>query len=424
MGDKFSSRVGQKGTIGLILREEDMPFTEEGIRPDIIVNPHALPSRMTIGQLIECLMGKACTLYGGFGDCTAWDNRGPKSKTYGKMLTKQGYHSSGAQILYNGMTGQQLEAEIYIGPTYYMRLKHMVKDKINYRARGPRAALTRQTIGGRAKGGGLRIGEMDRDVLIAHGLNGFLNQSMLERGDKYYMAICNTTGTIAIYNEDKNLFLSPMADGPIKFVKNVDETLNIVNVSRFGRKFSIVKVPYAFKLLIHELQTMNIQMRIITEDNINNLIPLTASKDIERLSGMKNLKEIHHENIKRLKESERNILRPAPPREKAPIETPFFRPGRDFPGADKEASAPHTHNPYAPTIPEEVISVSTEEITPAPSTSPEYIASDTSQQSEASAEYIPPSPEEQEDNEPSILTTIVEEKKEVPTESSDVKKIN
>jgi len=238
MGDKFSSRVGQKGTIGLILPEEDMPFTADGIRPDIIVNPHALPSRMTIGQLIECLMAKACTLYGGFGDCTAWDNKGPKSKTYGKMLTEQGYHSSGAQILYNGMTGQQLEAEIYIGPTYYMRLKHMVKDKMNSRARGPRAALTRQTIGGRAKGGGLRIGEMDRDVLIAHGLNGFLNHSMLDRGDKYYMAICNTTGTIAIYNENKNLFLSPMADGPIKFIKNVDETLNIVNVSRFGRKFS------------------------------------------------------------------------------------------------------------------------------------------------------------------------------------------
>ena len=151
MGDKFSSRVGQKGTIGLILPEEDMPFTADGIRPDIIVNPHALPSRMTIGQLIECLMAKTCVLYGGFGDCTAWVNKGPKDKVFGKMLVKQGFHSSGSQILYNGMTGEQLESQIYIGPTYYMRLKHMVKDKINYRARGPRAALTRQTIGGRAK---------------------------------------------------------------------------------------------------------------------------------------------------------------------------------------------------------------------------------------------------------------------------------
>ena len=173
MGDKFSSRVGQKGTIGLILDEADMPFTDDGIRPDIIVNPHAMPSRMTIGQLIECLMSKACVSYGGFGDCTAWVNKGPKDKIFGKMLTEVGFHSSGTQILYNGATGEQLEASIYFGPTYYMRLKHMVKDKINYRARGPRAALTRQTIGGRAKGGGLRIGEMDRDVLIGHGMSYF-----------------------------------------------------------------------------------------------------------------------------------------------------------------------------------------------------------------------------------------------------------
>ena len=449
IGDKFSSRVGQKGTIGLVLPEADMPFTADGIRPDIIVNPHALPSRMTIGQLIECLMAKACTLYGGFGDCTAWNNKGPKTETYGKMLTAQGYHASGTQVLYNGMTGQQLEAEIYIGPTYYMRLKHMVKDKINYRARGPRAALTRQTIGGRAKGGGLRIGEMDRDVLIAHGLTGFLNQSMLERGDKYYMAICNTTGTIAIYNENKNIFLSPMADGPIKFVKSVDDTLNIINISRFGRKFSIVKVPYAFKLLYHELQTMNIQMRIITEDNINQLIPLTGSKNVEKLTGKKTLKEVHHENIRKLKESERNLPRAEPRPKKPPLKTPFFQPGVDEelsdtaagvanpfapPGVDEKLPAsvnqfapPGTNVP--PSLPAEP-AASIESVDPPPSpeyitSSPKYVPSPTSDPA-ASPQYIvspqdealPETPgtssEQEETEEKSLLTDIVEEKKDEP----------
>ena len=132
MGDKFCSRAGQKGTIGIILPECDMPCTEDGIRPDIIVNPHAMPSRMTIGHLVETLTSKTGCIYGAFGNCTAFTNKGPKHKEYGKMLTEQGYHSSGNQILYNGMTGEQLETEIYFGPTYYLRLKHMPKDKINY----------------------------------------------------------------------------------------------------------------------------------------------------------------------------------------------------------------------------------------------------------------------------------------------------
>ena len=323
MGDKFSSRVGQKGTIGRILNEEDMPFTDGGIRPDIIVNPHALPSRMTIGQLIECLMAKACVMYGGFGDSTAWMNKGPKDKIFGKMLTNMGYHSSGTQVLYNGLTGEQIETSIYIGPTYYMRLKHMVKDKINYRARGPRTALTRQTVGGRANNGGLRIGEMDRDVLIAHGLTKFLNQSLLERGDEYFMAICNKTGTIAIYNENKDIFLSPLADGPIKFTKNVENGLNIVNVSRFGRSFSIVRVPYAFKLLYQELQTMNIQMRLVTSDNIDQLMPLMKGSE-------KPLKKIAKENIKKLQKQRRNkpkLVKYEPPAQKpVPKYTPFVKP--------------------------------------------------------------------------------------------------
>ena len=283
IGDKMASRAGQKGTLGLIIPEEDMPFTSDGIRPDLIINPHALPSRMTIGQMIESLLGKACTAYGGFGDCTAFQTKGPHVGVYGSMLVKAGFHSSGNQILYNGMTGDQIYSDIYVGPTYYMRLKHMVKDKINYRALGPRTMLTRQTVQGRANDGGLRIGEMERDGILAHGASAFLNESFMIRGDEYYMAVCNKTGGIAIYNSSLNLFLSPFADGPIKFNTTLDGKTNIENVSRFGRSFSIVRIPYALKLLIQELQTMNIQMRIITEDNIDQLVNMSYSNNINKL---------------------------------------------------------------------------------------------------------------------------------------------
>ena len=281
IGDKFCSRAGQKGTIGIILPEEDMPCTANGLKPDIIVNPHAMPSRMTIGHIVEALISKAACLNGNIGDCTAFVNKCMKEKEFGKILTDNGYHNSGNEVLYNGMTGEQLETEIYIGPTYYLRLKHMPKDKINYRARGPRSVLTRQTVGGRANNGGLRIGEMDRDCLLAHGMASFIKESMIVRGDKYFMAICNKSGTIAIYNETKNLFLSPFADGPLKFVENVENNMNIVQKSVFGRDFSIVCVPYAFKLLLQELKTMNVQMRIITEDNVDHLTSLFYGEDFK-----------------------------------------------------------------------------------------------------------------------------------------------
>ena len=291
IGDKFCSRAGQKGTIGIILDEADMPTTSEGIKPDIIVNPHAMPSRMTIGHLVECITSKVGVNLGAFGDCTAFTNKGSKHKELGTALTKFGYHSSGCELLYNGMTGEQLETEIYFGPTFYLRLKHMPKDKVNYRARGPRTVLTRQTVQGRANDGGLRIGEMDRDCLIAHGMSAFIKESMMVRGDQYEMAICNKTGCVAVYNEKKNIFLSPMADGPLKFVSNVDDNMNIINVSKYGRDFSVVKVPYAFKLLMQELQAMNCQMRVITEDNVDQLMSLTEGDDI-KLLGFNNLEEV------------------------------------------------------------------------------------------------------------------------------------
>jgi hypothetical protein len=182
------------------------------------------------------------------------------------------------------MTGEQVETEIFMGPNYYMRLKHMVKDKINYRALGPRTALTKQPVSGRANDGGLRIGEMERDVVIAHGAADFLRESIMERGDKYQLAVCNTTGLIAIYNPAKNIFMSPMADGPLRFFTSMDgKETHVENITKFGRSFSIVNVPYSLKLLIQELQTINIQMRIITEDNIKQLENMSYSDNIGKL---------------------------------------------------------------------------------------------------------------------------------------------
>jgi DNA-directed RNA polymerase II subunit RPB2 len=296
IGDKMASRSGQKGTIGMIIPEQDMPFTKGGLRPDIIINPHALPTRMTIGQLVECIVGKACLQQGFHGDCTAFNSNGNQLIDFQKMLTKSGMHSTGNDILYNGMSGDQIESEIFIGPTYYMRLKHMVKDKVNFRARGPMTQLTRQPVGGRANDGGLRIGEMERDSIISHGASEFLKESMLVRGDQYYMAVCNKTGGIAIYNPDRNMFMSPLADGPLKFVDSLDGTsTNVEHVTKFGRSFSVVKVPYVFKLFMQELQAINVKMAIITEDNVDQFDNMNFSRNISLLTNGKGLHEIMDE---------------------------------------------------------------------------------------------------------------------------------
>ena len=299
IGDKFCSRCGQKGTIGLIIPEENMPFSSNGLKPDIIINPHAIPSRMTIGQLIETIVGKASLINGTFANCTAFED--PLLNEYSKVLTQNDFHSHGEEILYDGLSGQQINANIFIGPTYYMRLKHMVKDKINYRASGPKNNLTRQTVQGRANDGGLRIGEMERDAIICHGMTSFLKNSLIDRGDKFYMAICNNSGTIAIYNKVKNILFSPYVDGPVKFdnidlfinkndnisdktdnpLQSMNELNKISYTTKFGKDFSIVQVPFCFKLLMQELLTMNIQMRLITSDNIETLTDIkSASKTI------------------------------------------------------------------------------------------------------------------------------------------------
>jgi len=161
IGDKFSSRHGQKGTVGMVYRTEDMPYTKEGITPDLIINPHAIPSRMTIAQLIECLLGKCCAIYGGFGDGTPFN--GTSVHDIADRLKEVGYEEHGNEILYNGFTGQQMTSKLFIGPTYYQRLKHMVQDKVHSRSTGPMVMLTRQPAEGRTRDGGLRFGEMERD---------------------------------------------------------------------------------------------------------------------------------------------------------------------------------------------------------------------------------------------------------------------
>ncbi len=271
IGDKFASRAGQKGTCGLILNETDMPFTADGIRPDLIINPHALPSRMTIGQLIESLIGKVHLENGGLGDCTAFNTDG--TDAYRSQLPKMGYHSSGTEVLYSGLTGEQLESDIFIGPTYYLRLKHMVSDKINFRVRGPNTALTRQPVQGRSNEGGLRIGEMERDGVIANGMASFVRESMMDRGDgtmlinnsrvPYKIYVDNTTGLLAVYNEYTNLQISPTLDG-MQFENDA-----LITVPKHAKTFSALNVPYSFKLLLQELSTMNVQARLITSDTVD-----------------------------------------------------------------------------------------------------------------------------------------------------------
>jgi len=287
------------------------------------------------------------------------------------------------------MTGEQMETEVYLGPTYYERLKHMVKDKINYRAKGPRSVLTRQTIGGRANDGGLRIGEMDRDSIISHGMAQFLNESMMVRGDQYKMAICNKSGTIAIYNESRNLFLSPMADGPIKFVGNVEGDLNIVPISRFGRSFSIVNVPYAFKLLYQELQALNIQMRLITSDNVEQLTSLTKSNNIVRLTGnLTSFKDVKIETQRRLARTAHlpPDLEPSPTPSPSPEMPTPFAPAIQQVGDSIFWQPPPGANPFAPAMPEGVQRPLIG-IPPAP-----VQAAETSHEESSSPFYVPTSP--------------------------------
>jgi DNA-directed RNA polymerase II subunit RPB2 len=243
IGDKFSSRHGQKGTIGNIIPESDMPFTAAGVKPDIIINPHAIPSRMTIGQLKETLLGKVLVELGLFGDGTSFGDL--SMDLIRKELIKVGYESNGNELMYNGLTGQQIESSIFIGPVFYQRLKHMVNDKQHSRSIGPMVNLTRQPAEGRSRDGGLRFGEMERDCMCSHGASRFTRGRLYDASDKYKVHVCNGCGLIAAYNNEMKIHICKTCD-------------NRVN-------FSYVEIPYACKLLFQELQTMNIAPRIMTK---------------------------------------------------------------------------------------------------------------------------------------------------------------
>jgi DNA-directed RNA polymerase beta subunit len=253
-GDKFSSRHGQKGTCGNIIPEEDMPFTKEGLKPDIIINPHAIPSRMTIGQLKETLLGKVLLELGMFGDGTSFGNL--DVKTIAEELQKLGYESYGNEVMYNGLTGEQLETSIFIGPVFYQRLKHMTNDKVHSRATGPMVSLTHQPAEGRSRAGGLRIGEMERDVLISHGATRFCKERLFDVSDKYQVNVCRKCGMIAACNDGNN---------NTKFYTQSDFTVHSCKTCGNKTDFALVDMPYANKLLFQELQTINVVPRILTE---------------------------------------------------------------------------------------------------------------------------------------------------------------
>nr|QNI80845.1 RPB2 [Aspergillus malvicolor] len=243
IGDKFASRHGQKGTIGITYRQEDMPFTREGLNPDLIINPHAIPSRMTIAHLIECQLSKVSSLRGFEGDATPFTDVTVDSIS--RLLREHGYQSRGFEVMYNGHTGRKMVAQVFLGPTYYQRLRHMVDDKIHARARGPTQILTRQPVEGRARDGGLRFGEMERDCMIAHGASSFLKERLFDVSDPFRVHICDDCG-----------LMTPVA----KLKKGLFECRLCNNKHRISQ----VHIPYAAKLLFQELASMNIAARMFT----------------------------------------------------------------------------------------------------------------------------------------------------------------
>jgi hypothetical protein len=249
-----SSRHGQKGTCGIIVEEKDMPFTKDGIRPDIILNPHAIPSRMTIGQLKETLLGKVLLELGLMGDGTPFSSL--DVPTISQELQNLGYHSQGNEIMYNGLTGEQMEVSNFFGPVYYQRLKHMVNDKQHSRSFGPMVNLTRQPAEGRSRDGGFRVGEMERDVLLAHGMSRFTKERLYDVSDAYSAFVCKKCGMIASYYDGHNKRLNKLND---------HFTIHHCNTCNNMTEFAKVDMPYAFKLLSQELQTINVVPRIITE---------------------------------------------------------------------------------------------------------------------------------------------------------------
>lgn len=248
IGDKFASKGAQKGTIGFKPHRADMPFTEDGLIPDIIINPNCIPKRMTIGQLLECILGKLCAVKGVFGDATPFG--GVDVDKINAELVALGYDAWGSQTMYNGMTGIKMETKIFIGPTYYHRQKQMVGDKTHSRARGVVQILTHQPTEGRSRDGGLRFGEMERDAIGAHGTAQFLKERMVDNSDTYTCYVCNICGQFAHKKPRRNYYICASCN----------------NTTRISK----IVIPYAFKLCLQELKSINIMTRIRTFNNISS----------------------------------------------------------------------------------------------------------------------------------------------------------
>lgn len=242
VGDKFSSRHGQKGVVGIIAEQVDMPFSDLGITPDIIMNPHGFPSRMTVGKMLELVSGKAGILKGKFEYGTAFG--GSKLEDMSRALIESGYSYDGKDYLTSGTTGEPLPAYVFTGPIYYQKLKHMVQDKMHSRARGPRAILTRQPTEGRSRDGGLRLGEMERDCLIAYGASQLLRERLMLSSDKHEVDVCESCGFMAFG----------------RFCQRCS------TAGETGSNVVRMTLPYAFKLLLNELGSMNVNTRLIVSD--------------------------------------------------------------------------------------------------------------------------------------------------------------
>jgi len=246
IGDKFASRHGQKGVVGLLAKAEDLPYTADGISPDVLINPHAFPSRMTVGMMMESITGKAAAMRGKKVDASAFV--GEKMEDVKDVMENAGFKYSGKEIMYDGRTGKQFPVEVFIGVVYYQKLHHMVADKIHARARGQVQMLTKQPTEGRARGGGLRFGEMERDCIIAYGASMILKDRLLDESDKSDIFVCERCGLVAYHDIKQRRFYCRVCD-------------------KKG-KVSSVSVAYAFKLLLQEMSCLNIAPRLLIKERV------------------------------------------------------------------------------------------------------------------------------------------------------------